>query len=116
MKTLSTKGKKNNPNMAPGVRQPKRVRAAQRAEEITPGVSTRAYKRQLTSQRHVQDEELPQDGDAGVEDNDASVEDNVAGGEDNVAAGEDNVAAGEDNVAAGEDQTGDQTQSTEGKL
>ena len=102
MKTLSTKGKKNNPNMAPGVRQPKRVRAAQRAEEITPGVSTRAYKRQLTSQRHVQDEELPQDGDAGVEDNDASVEDNVAGGE--------------DNVAAGEDQTGDQTQSTEGKL
>ena len=86
------------------------------AEEITPGVSTRAYKRQLTSQRHVQDEELPQDGDAGVEDNDASVEDNVAGGEDNVAAGEDNVAAGEDNVAAGEDQTGDQTQSTEGKL
>ena len=45
--------------MAPGVRQPKRVRTAKQGEQIPPRPATRSAKRQLTEVNNVQSHELP---------------------------------------------------------
>jgi hypothetical protein len=119
-KVNTSKRKKNIPNMAPGGRQPKRVRASRGTDLESARASQRLAKRVATEATNGLNEEesttvnaeIPQSSTA------ATAEDNVHGGQNMSSDDQDNLAADQDNTVPVEDNlAGDQdNQDNEGML
>jgi hypothetical protein len=112
-KVISSKKKKTSPNMPPGVRTGKRVRAPEGSQVQPPMAQLRSSKRLQLSVRDGQNVEegngagAEQGNVAGAEEaNVASAQDITSAEEANGAGGQDMTRADEDNVLAEEDTVG----------